>query len=277
MQPWLKPISMWWPPSVDLEDGGWDCLAPHGSPCPMADISCPPRSHYELCSQACSQTCSTIHMSGRCSMKTQCREGCVCDQGFVLSGGDCVPMSQCGCHHQDFYYKANETFYPSKQEKCHCQAGGHVDCQKTSCPGDGEGEVIDGVFQCPSTAPGTCVATGDRNYVSFDGVAFNISGTCSYVLTETCSGDLDSFVVKIQKDARQKKKVSSIQALTIEVHGLTLTLMQGRRSVLVRWCLEVHHMKVVVVRSRGSCWLWGGVGWAQLHDGGPPSSSMGPY
>uniref|UniRef100_A0A672TGZ4 VWFD domain-containing protein n=1 Tax=Strigops habroptila TaxID=2489341 RepID=A0A672TGZ4_STRHB len=200
----------------------------------MADISCPPRSHYELCSQPCSQTCSTIHTSRRCSMKDQCREGCVCDQGFVLSGDECVPMSQCGCHHQDFYYKVNETFYPSMQEKCLCQPGGNVDCQKTSCPGDGEGEVIDGVFQCPSTAPGTCVATGDRNYMSFDGVAFNISGTCSYVLTETCSGDnLNPFVVKIQKDARQKKKVSSIQTLTIEVHGLTLTLMQGRRSVMV--------------------------------------------
>ncbi|XP_057286893.1 IgGFc-binding protein-like [Pezoporus wallicus] len=199
----------------------------------FCNISCPPRSHYELCSEACSQTCSSIHTSRRCSMKAQCHEGCVCDQGFVLSGDECVPMSQCGCHHQDFYYKANETFYPSTQEKCHCQAGGTVDCQKTSCPGDGEGELIDGVFQCPSTAPGTCVATGDRSYVSFDGVAFNISSTCSYVLTETCSGDLDSFVVKVQKDARQKKKASSIQTLTIEVHGLTLTLMQGRRSVLV--------------------------------------------
>uniref|UniRef100_A0A8V5GCF9 Uncharacterized protein n=1 Tax=Melopsittacus undulatus TaxID=13146 RepID=A0A8V5GCF9_MELUD len=189
---------------------------------------CPPRSHYDPCSYGCPPTCTSITTSIRCSMKTHCHEGCVCDQGLVLSGDECVPMSQCGCHHQGFYYRANETFYPSNEERCHCQAGGTIECQRISCPG-----VINGVFQCQNTTPRTCMATGDHSYMSFDGLTFTMSGTCSYVLTETCSGDLDPFVVRIQKDVRHKKKVSGIHMVTIEVYGITVTMVQGRRSVLV--------------------------------------------
>ncbi|KAG8147460.1 hypothetical protein E2320_022952 [Naja naja] len=33
-----------------------------------------------------------------------CVEGCVCDQGSVLSGEQCVPISQCGCTDADGHY-----------------------------------------------------------------------------------------------------------------------------------------------------------------------------
>ena len=226
-------------------------LAPHECPCLAAGISCPTNSHYESCSRGCSQTCSSIYSPVKCS--GQCREGCDCDDGFVLSGDECVPVSRCGCLHQDFYYKMEETFFPTKQEKCQCQDGNAVDCQEVSCPGDSEGKVIDGVFQCPSAARGACVATGDRSYISFDGMAFNISGACSYILTETCNGDgVKPFLVKIEKSARQKKKVSVIRALSVEVYGLTLTLMRGRRgAVTVRRCFVVC-LFLVVTKSVGS-------------------------
>ncbi|NWY54385.1 FCGBP protein, partial [Chionis minor] len=207
-------------------------------------ISCPANSHYEICSQVCDQTCSSIYTPAKCSQR--CREGCACDEGFALSGDQCVPVSQCGCLHQDFYYKVEETFLPKKQEKCQCQAGGVVECQEVSCPAGSEGRVIDGVFQCSSATPGACVATGDRNYMSFDGLAFNISGTCSYILTETCAGDnVAPFVVKIQKEAREKRKVSGIQALSIEVHGLTLTLRRGKRGEVMVDSIS-HHLPVIL-------------------------------
>ncbi|NXV90820.1 FCGBP protein, partial [Calonectris borealis] len=214
----------------------------------FCSISCPANSHYEICSQDCSQTCSSIYTPVKCLER--CREGCVCDEGFVLSGDECVPMSQCGCLHQGFYYKAEETFFPTKQEKCQCQAGGTVVCQKISCPGGSEGKVIDGVFQCPPASPGACVATGDRTYISFDGMAFNISGTCSYILTETCAGDnVKPFVVKIKKDARQKRKVSGIQALSVEVYGLTLTLTRGKRGTVTVDSIS-HHLPAILSNGR---------------------------
>ncbi|NXU24505.1 FCGBP protein, partial [Thalassarche chlororhynchos] len=214
----------------------------------FCSISCPANSHYEICSQGCSQTCSSIYTPVKCSER--CREGCVCNEGFVLSGDECVPMSRCGCLHQDFYYKVEETFFPTKQEKCQCQAGGTVVCQKISCPGDSEGKVIDGVFQCPPATLGACVATGDRNYISFDGMAFNISGTCSYILTETCDGDnVKPFVVKIEKDARQKRKVSGIQALSVEVYGLTLTLTRGKRGAVMVDSIS-HHLPAILSNGR---------------------------
>lgn len=238
-----------------MQDPASNFLAPDESPGLVAGISCPANSHYEICSWGCSQACSSIYAPGKCSER--CREGCVCNNGFALSGDECVPMSRCGCLHQDFYYKAEETFLPSKQEKCQCQAGGTVDCQEVSCPGDSEGKVIDGVFQCSSAALGTCVATGDRNYISFDGMAFNFSGTCSYALAETCSGDdVKPFAVKIEKEARQKRKVSGIQELSVEVYGLTLTLTRGKRGgVMVRRYFVAHLFlgtNPLVTKSTGS-------------------------
>ncbi|XP_010003369.1 PREDICTED: IgGFc-binding protein-like, partial [Chaetura pelagica] len=214
----------------------------------FCSVLCPTNSHYELCHQDCDQTCPGVPVPAR--RWGRCREGCACDRGFVLSGDQCVPRSLCGCHHQGFYYQLEETFYPSKQEQCQCRAGGVVDCQKPLCPGGGEGEVIDGVFQCPPATLGTCVATGDRSYVSFDGVAFNSSGTCSYILTETCAGeDVNSFVVTIEKDPRQKRKVSGIQALSVEVYGLMLTFTRSRRGAVMVDSIS-HNLPAILSEGR---------------------------
>ncbi|XP_075346839.1 IgGFc-binding protein [Mycteria americana] len=214
----------------------------------FCSISCPANSHYEVCSQGCGQTCSSIYTPAKCS--EQCREGCMCNDGFIFSGDECVPMSQCGCLHQNFYYKVEETFFPTKQEKCQCQAGGTVVCEKISCSGDSEGKVIDGVFQCPPATLGACVATGDRHYISFDGMAFNISATCSYILTETCAdGNVKPFVVKIEKNARQKRKVSGIQALSVEVYGLTLTLTRDKRGDVMVDSIS-HHLPAILNKGQ---------------------------
>ncbi|KAM6188764.1 IgGFc-binding protein [Sarcoramphus papa] len=214
----------------------------------FCSISCPANSHYEVCSQGCSQTCSSIYTSLKCSER--CREGCVCNKGFVHSGDECVPMSQCGCLHQDFYYKVKETFFPTKQETCQCQAGGTVDCQQMSCPGNSKGKIIDGIYQCISAPLRACVVTGDRNYISFDGMAFNISGTCSYVLAKTCAGDdVKPFVVKIKKDARQKRKVSGVRELSVEVYGLTLTLARGKRGDVTVDSIS-HHLPAILSNGR---------------------------
>nr|XP_030701716.1 zonadhesin isoform X2 [Globicephala melas] len=60
--------------------------------CPLA---CPPNSRYTLCAKLCPDTCHS-ELSGM-ACQNRCVEGCECDPGFVLSGLQCVPRSECGC------------------------------------------------------------------------------------------------------------------------------------------------------------------------------------
>ncbi|XP_066062040.1 IgGFc-binding protein-like [Chamaea fasciata] len=217
------------------------------------DIPCPSNSSYELCSHTCQHTCGAD--SATCPGR--CREGCTCQDGFMLSGDECVPTSHCGCSHHGVYYKEGETFYPTEKEMCQCLSGGTVKCQNTSCPDGRPGKVIDGVFQCPLQVSSTCVATGDHTYVSFDGMAFNITGTCSNILTQTCTGDnATSFTVTIQKEARQKGKVSGIQALSVEVYGVTLTLKQGERADVMVDSIS-HHLPTILREGQVQVYVHG--------------------
>ncbi|XP_053908647.1 IgGFc-binding protein-like [Cuculus canorus] len=217
----------------------------------FCDLPCPPNSRYEICSLGPSRTCGEVLTPSESSRR--CREGCECLQGFALSGDLCVPTSQCGCVHGGLYYKAEETFSPTAEEKCHCGAGGNVTCGP-SCPGgggeeeEGEGQTIDGIFQCHPVKGGTCVATGDRTYVSFDGVIFNVTATCSYVLAETCEEEdneeeeeVQPFVVTIHKEPRQKKKVSGIREVSVEVHGVTFSLRRDKRGEVMVDSIS-HHL-----------------------------------
>ncbi|RMB97554.1 hypothetical protein DUI87_25918 [Hirundo rustica rustica] len=188
----------------DQEEGLCPITVLYANTCrAAADIPCPSNSSYELCSHTCKHTCGAD--SAMCP--GQCHEGCTGQEGFMLSGDECVPTSYCGCSHHGVYYKEGESSYPTEQEMCQCLSGGTVRHQNTSCPDGGPGKVISGVFQCPLQVSSTCVATGDRTYVTFDGVAFNITDTCSYILTQTCTGDnVTSFIVTIQKRHSRRGK-----------------------------------------------------------------------
>lgn len=59
---------------------------------------------------------------------SNCKEVCSCDDGHILSGKVCVPMSKCGCLYDDQYYRTGQVFYPSGQcqEQCQCKHDGEV-------------------------------------------------------------------------------------------------------------------------------------------------------
>ncbi|XP_042300514.1 zonadhesin-like, partial [Sceloporus undulatus] len=65
-------------------------------------ISCAPNSHYEPCANACPGTCVDPTAPGTCSLP--CTEACVCDSGFLLHSGTCVPSHQCGCWEKGKHY-----------------------------------------------------------------------------------------------------------------------------------------------------------------------------
>lgn len=164
---------------------------------------CSDNSHYELCSDSCPISCPSLSAPEGC--ESTCREGCVCNSGFVLSGGTCVPVGQCGCLYNDHYYLVNETFYPGPEceRYCKCGPGGQVSCQEgKACRPYEECRVEDGVQACYPTGCGRCMVSGGIHYISLDGRVYDLHGSCSYVLAKVCQPDPedDDFSIVLEKD-----------------------------------------------------------------------------
>lgn len=70
-------------------------IPPHLCSLPLPALACPPNSRYTLCAKLCPDTCHSEFSGMAC--QNRCVEGCECNPGFVLSGLQCVPRSECGC------------------------------------------------------------------------------------------------------------------------------------------------------------------------------------
>lgn len=66
-------------------------------------MPCPANSKYSSCMSACPASCSDLTSPSECEWP--CAEGCECLPGYVLSGFECVPYSQCGCTYLNKYYE----------------------------------------------------------------------------------------------------------------------------------------------------------------------------
>ncbi|XP_032105097.1 IgGFc-binding protein [Sapajus apella] len=152
----------------------------------LCPLSCPPHSHYEVCSYGCPLSCGDLPVPGGCG--SECHEGCVCDEGFALSGESCVPLASCGCIHQGTYHPPGQTFYPGPgcDSLCHCQEGGLVSCEPSTCGPHEACQLSGGSLGCVAVGSATCQASGDPHYTTFDGRRFDFMGTCVYVLAQTC-------------------------------------------------------------------------------------------
>ena len=196
----------------------------------LAGPSCPPHSHYELCGSSCPATCRGRAVPEGCA-SVLCTEGCFCDEGFVLSGDECVPAGECGCEHRDRYYKKGEDFYASCRERCRCKANGVVECEEVFCSAHEECRVEDGVLGCYPAGYGRLVVSGDPHYVTFDGRAFDLLGSCTYVLARLCKPEprLTNFSVLLEHDVGGRGNVALMKKVVISIHGYTVSVERGRK------------------------------------------------
>ncbi|KAF7242411.1 IgGFc-binding protein [Varanus komodoensis] len=199
---------------------------------------CPANSHYKVCASDCPMTCRSLFNPVLCTAK--CREGCECNEGFVLSGDQCVPISQCGCVHQGFYYKAGESFYLNGfcKERCVCQVGGIMECHRSSCGPHEECRLIDGVQTCHGVASrrsGTCHVSGDPHYLTFDGSKFDIQSNCTYILARSCTlkSSVPSFSVHVENERRSRGKVSVTKVVSVIAFQNTISILREKRGFIL--------------------------------------------
>uniref|UniRef100_A0A2K6BKH1 Fc gamma binding protein n=1 Tax=Macaca nemestrina TaxID=9545 RepID=A0A2K6BKH1_MACNE len=215
----------------------------------LCPLSCPPNSHYEACSYGCPLSCGDLPVHGGCG--SECHEGCVCDEGFALSGESCLPLASCGCVHQGTYYPPGQTFYPGPgcDSLCHCQEGGLVSCEPSSCGPHEACQPSGGSLGCVAVGSATCQASGDPHYTTFDGRRFDFMGTCVYVLAQTCGTrpGLHRFAVLQENVAWGNGRVSVTRVITVQVGNFTLRLEQRQWKVTVNGV----DMKLPVVLANG--------------------------
>ncbi|XP_073511751.1 IgGFc-binding protein-like [Phyllobates terribilis] len=198
--------------------------------CPM---SCPLNSGYNICVSGCPSTCFSLSMSSKCD--STCREGCECAKGFVLSGTECVPMSQCGCLYNTLYYKPGDIFYPENtcENKCTCNGGGTVTCVPTSCGPYEECSIVNGIQSCNPVGSATCSAIGRTTFNTFDNFGYDFNGNCSYILSQTClteGSNLTPYIIRIRNidgSFTISKKV------ILEVYNYTVTIFQGTENKIL--------------------------------------------
>ncbi|XP_049757589.1 IgGFc-binding protein isoform X1 [Elephas maximus indicus] len=226
--------------------------------CPMV---CPPHSHYEICADTCSLSCSALSAPSQCP--DLCAEGCQCDPGFLSDGQACVPIQDCGCYHNGVYYDPNRTVLINNcQQQCVCHPDEGLVCQNHTCeppavcqPEEGvlrcvnKGAVLDpchgvtcrpqetcqekgGQGVCVPNYEVTCWLWGDPHYHSFDGRNFDFQGTCSYVLAATdCPGvdakGLTPFSVITKNENRGNPAVSYVRLVTVTALGVNISIHKG--------------------------------------------------
>ncbi|XP_061808679.1 IgGFc-binding protein [Nerophis lumbriciformis] len=238
-----------------------DALEVYEAACKVAGVSvdqwrnhtgcapkCPDFSHYSQCANVCSSLCPGMSLAMQCSRL--CEEGCQCDALHLYDGHACVPADQCGCMQDGRRFNVSEN---QLLQNCtvNCTCGPPLVCEEHKCPPLHSCMALDGMDWCrkdeqtlddpsegkcdPSESyylsngepvcesrPGRCWTWGSQHYRSFDGVNYDVDGTCTYLLSgskgATCGAP--SFSVSKKNNCKE----SLVQLVTIQVYGFIIKL-----------------------------------------------------
>ncbi|KAM4693724.1 zonadhesin-like [Discoglossus pictus] len=203
--------------------------------CPLA---CPSHSHYTDCATLCPPTCNNIFAPAVCDKPVACMEGCACDDGYVLSGDKCVPLSQCGCRDsKDNYYEIDESWIsPHCTQKCECKKGNKIQCKNFGCDSGICSLNKQGKYNCRPTSYSKCTIAGDPHYRTFDGLMHHFQGKDSYTLSQTTS-DLSDILEPFNIESRNEPLYSFnpftiIKEMRIEVYNHVIIFKQKKVVVL---------------------------------------------
>ncbi|XP_047693469.1 zonadhesin isoform X2 [Prionailurus viverrinus] len=200
--------------------------------CPM---TCPPNSTYTLCARVCPATCHSGFSGMAC--QNRCVEGCECNPGFVLSGLQCVPHSQCGCLEPTVgYFKVGERWFkPGCRQLCTCESNNKILCTQWRCQAQEVCRQQDGIYGCHALGAATCTVSGDPHYLTFDGALHHFTGTCSYILTRPCqSRSLENyFIVSATNEFRSGNlEASYVRSVHLHIFNLRISLIKGHKVML---------------------------------------------
>ncbi|XP_039862472.1 alpha-tectorin-like isoform X6 [Simochromis diagramma] len=198
-------------------------------------LTCPSNSHYELCGTSCPSACPSLSFPFTCD--SVCQEGCQCNSGFILNGDQCVPPTSCGCYHQGRYRESGEQFWDGEecQSLCTCNGNtGNVHCTPNSCGPQESCRVVEGGFGCHPNPSGTCSASGDPHYFTFDRKAYDFQGTCRYVLVTLCNAtdELNQFSVEAKNEALNGLPVSVTAEVFVNVWGYHVHMSRYNRGMV---------------------------------------------
>nr|KAF6491512.1 zonadhesin [Molossus molossus] len=198
-------------------------------------LDCPPNSTYTMCAKLCPDTCHSKFSGMSC--QNRCVEGCECNPGFILSGLQCVPQSQCGClDSTGRYLTVGQQWYePDCRQLCVCEGNNKIRCVLWRCQAQEVCSLQDGIYGCHAKGSATCTVSGDPHYLTFDGALYHFMGTCSYILTKLCwlRSFKNYFVVSTTNEFRDGNlEVSYVKAVHIQVFNLRISLIKGHKVVL---------------------------------------------
>ncbi|XP_036165886.1 zonadhesin [Myotis myotis] len=201
----------------------------------FCSLDCPPNSKYTICAKQCPETCHSTFSGMSC--QDRCVEGCECNPGFVLSGLQCIPRSQCGCLDSMGHYimVGQHWFAPDCRQLCICEGNSKIRCVLWKCEAQEVCSQQDGIYGCHATGTATCTASGDPHYLTFDGALHHFMGTCSYTLTQLCwPRSFDNYFVVSTTNEFQggNAEVSHVTAVHIQIFKLRISLIKGYKVVL---------------------------------------------